>query len=230
MATILSIIQNVSMAIGVDKPTALFASTDREHQELARLANYAAEAIRDTFDWQALQIQYTFTGDGSSEEFTLPSDYDRMKTDASVWSSRWSWAFNHITSSDTWLEYQVVPYNFVNGNWIIYGGAFHILPIMESTETAKFFYISKFAVNGGTKEEFDADTDTWDLSARLLELAMVWLWRAGKGLPYEEDMAAFSAKMGKETQKDGGSKKVVSGNYQQFARIGVWAFPQTVGQ
>lgn len=232
MATILSIIQNVTLAIGLDKPTAVFSSTGREHQELARLANYAAETIRDALDWQTLQVQNTFTGDASKEAFTLPDNYDRMKADANVWSSRWTWAFNHITSTDVWLEYQVVPYTFINGNWIIYGGEFHILPVMAVDETTKFFYVSKWAVNGKTQELFTADTDTWDLNARLLELSMIWLWRAGKGLPYEEDMAAYTDKFNKEIRKDGGSKPTLSGNPLEIGRRGstIWAFPQTVGQ
>lgn len=232
MATILSIIQNVTLAIGLDRPTAVFSSTEREHLELCRLANYAAETIRDACDWQTLQVMNTFTGDGTKEEFTLPDDYDRMKADANVWSSRWTWAFNHITSSDTWLEYQVVPYTFINGNWSIFGGDFHVLPLMATAETVKFFYVSKWAVNGKTQELFTADTDTWDLNDRLLELCMIWLWRAGKGLPYDEDLASYNDKKTKEMDKDGGSKPTLSGNPMDIGRRGatIWAFPQTVGQ
>lgn len=230
--TILSVIQNVSLVIGIDKPTLVFASTDREHLELARLANEIAQRIVSVNDWQVLQVINTFTGDAVTEAFTMPTDYDRMVTSASVWSSRWTWAFNHITDPDTWLEYQVVPYLFVNGNWIIYGGEFHVLPVMDTGETVKFFYVSKNAVApaaGANKPLFTADDDTFRLSERLLELGMIWQWRANKGLPYAEDMANYEKELNALLNDDGGSKPIVTGNRLAWKRGGAWAFPQTVG-
>lgn len=227
--SILGVCQNVSLVIGLDKPSQVFASTEREHLELGRLANACAEMIRNVHDWQALKVLKTYTGDDTSETFALPDDYDRMEAGASLWSSRWKWDFTHILSTDQWLEYQVVPYTFVNGNWIIYGGDFHVLPVMESTENVKFFYISKYAVNGTTQELFTADTDTFDLSERLLELAMIWAWKSDKGLPSEKALADYNEKLGKEVMKDGGSKPVVSGNPAPTRFRGGWAFPQTVG-
>lgn len=231
--TVLSVVQNVCLVVGLDKPDQVFASTDREMQEMGRLANEIADRLMLGFDWQALQVINTYTGDDVSEGHALPDDYDRMVEGASLWSSRWTWAFNHITSPDTWLEYQVVPYTFVNGNWMIYGGEFHVLPVMASTETAKFFYISNEVVSGSggsTKAEFDADTDSLRIDEKLLELGMIWQWRANKGLPYQEDMANFERRLNKRMKSDAGSNPIVSGNKGfNWKRSGAWAFPQTVG-
>lgn len=230
--TILSIGQRVCLAVGLQVPDVLMASTEREHQELVRLADEVATNIVETFDWQDLQVIKTYTGDGASEAFDLPTDYHRMDAGSRMWSSRWTWPFNKVESTDRWLEYLVVPYNLVNGNWIIYGGQFHFLPIMGAGETLKFVYISKNYVRqtgGGTKPNFLADTDVFRLDERLLELAMIWEWKKGKGLPYEEDMATFGIALNKAMKRNRGAEGVVSGNRPSWARNVKPAFGGTVG-
>jgi hypothetical protein len=230
--TILSVGQRVCLAIGLDVPDALMSSTEREHQELVRLADEVATSTMETFDWQELQVIKTYTGDGASEAFDLPTDYHRMDGSAEMWSSRWTWPFNHVESANRWLEYLVVPFNLVNGNWIIYGGQFHFLPIMGPTETLKFFYISKNYVRqngGGTLARFVADTDSFRLDERLLELGMIWQWRQRKGLPYAEDMAAFGMALTNAIKRNRGAEGVVSGNRPSWARNAKPAFGGNVG-
>lgn len=231
--TVLQVCQNVSLVVGLDKPDQVFASTDREMQEMARLANEIADRLMAGFDWQILQTIKTYTGDGVTEGQTLPTDYDRMVETASMWSSRWTWAFNHIVDPDVWLEYQVVPYTFVNGNWMLYGGQLHVLPIMATTETVKFFYVSENVVQaagGSNKAAFTADDDTLRIDEKLLELGMIWQWRSNKGLPYAEDMTNFERYLNRRMKKDAGSNPIVSGSRNfNWKRSGAWAFPQTVG-
>jgi len=231
--TILDVCVRTSLVIGLDVPSQVFASTDREMLELARLANEIAERIQDSYNWQELLVMRTETGDGVSETFDLPADYAQMYKTSSMWSSRWTWALNQIPDVDTWLEYQVVPYTFVNGNWIIYGNRLHVLPIMANTETLKYWYVSKnkvTAADTSTKEFFTADDDTFRLSEKLLELGMIWQWRANKGLPYAEDMQNYEKKLSQLMDDNGGSKPIISGHPQRFYRKGIWAFPATVGQ
>ena len=231
--SILSVVERVCLVIGIDKPTQLFSSPDREYQELARLANEIAWRIASVHDWQALTAVNTFTGDGSSEGFDLPSDYDRMSEASDIWSSRWLWSMTHVASRNTWLEHQVIPHSIVTGEWTIYGGQFHILPIMTAGETAKFFYVSNAIVTtaaGIDADAFSSDTDTFKLNENLLELGMIWQWRANKGLPYQEDMVNYEALLNRLMRRDGGSNGVVSGNShpQRISRSRL-AFPQTVG-
>lgn len=229
--TVLSVAADVCLVIGLDQPDVLMASTDREYQELARVAKDMAHMIATSFDWQSLQAIKTYTGDGIAEAFDLPDDYDRMVEGAQMWSSRWIWAFNHIANPDEWLEMLVVPYTFINGNWIIYGDQFHYLPLMQTTETVKFWYVSNNlakAANGTPKETFTADDDTFRLPEKLLELGMIYKWRQNKGLPYEDTQADFQKEMLDQMRKDAGARGIVRGT----ARIGRGvrlAFPQTVG-
>jgi hypothetical protein len=214
--TILSVAQNVCLAVGLDKPDVVMSSTDREIMELVRIANDVAILIRDAeFDWQVLQGIHTIAGDALADAFDLPEDYARMTTKGTLWSSRWTWGMNQVESIDKWLEMQVTPYVSVTGDWIIYGDQLHILPVMASTETVKFPYISDLTVKddaGNKQNVFSTDTDTFRLSERALELGMIWKWKEQKGQPISEEENDYSRALYTAMNNDGGSKKVVSGN------------------
>ncbi|MEQ9634603.1 MAG: hypothetical protein RLW68_00815 [Devosia marina] len=212
--TILDVATKVALKVGVAVPSQLFASTEREHVELRNLLNEAAGDIADMHDWQLLKTIETITGDGSNTAFALPSDYDRMLRTASVWSSRYLWAMDHILDTDQWLELLVLPYTQVNGTWTIYGGQFHILDTMASGDTAKFFYISNLIVSpasGSNKATFTADDDSFRLSEKLLELLTVVKWNSVKGQVSDDDIEDFDDELKRLIDKDGGSKPVVSG-------------------
>lgn len=212
--SILDVAKKVALKVGVAVPSQLMASTAREHVEMAALLNEAATDVSNDYDWQLLKTITTITGDGVSEAFTLPVDYDRMLRTASVWSSRYQWAMDHVLDTDQWLQFLTLPYTQVTGIWTIYGDQFHILDTMASGETAKFFYISNLIVNpasGTNKTAFTSDTDTFRLSEKLLALAGTAKWKAQKGQDYSEDLSLYNIELIRQIDKDGGSKPVVSG-------------------
>lgn len=230
--TVLSVARNACLLLGLDQPDTLMSNTDREYQELARQVNDTARMIAEDYDWQLLQKINPYAGNGSAEAFDLPSDFDRMPEGANIWSSRWSWGLNKISSTDQWLEMLVVPYTFVSGNWIIYGGQFHILPIMPSTDNVKFFYVSNLIVRasgGSFKTAFTADDDSFRLDERLLELGIIWRSKKDKGLPFENAKAEYDSYKNQKTKHDGGAQGVVRGTPSINGRGVKIAFPQTVG-
>ena len=98
--TVLDVAVAVAKKAGLPVPTELYTSTTRAHLELASLINEAATDIRDAHDWQLLKTINTITGDGVSTGHAMPADYDRMLKTASVWSSRYLWAMDHIVDTD----------------------------------------------------------------------------------------------------------------------------------
>lgn len=212
--TVLQVVQDAATVLGIDVPTLVYGATTREMVEMQSLVNEVARRIAETHDWQVLKVINQYDGDGVSEAFDLPADYDMMLTTASIWSSEWTWNLNHIMDSDQWLEMQVVPFTFIYGNWMIYGGQYHQLPIMPVGANVKFFYISNLIVQAAdlsTKTAFTVDTDAFRLDERLLKLGIIWQWKASKGLPYAEDMANYEKQLAAVLQKDGGSKPIISG-------------------
>ncbi|WP_312809351.1 hypothetical protein [Agrobacterium cavarae] len=226
--TILSVVQNVCLAVGIEYPDAVFSSDDRTMREMQRVVNDVAASIRDVeFDWQALQAIYLVTGDGAAGAFNLPSDYARMTTKGSLWSSRWSWGINKIASLDEWIEMQATPYVSVTGDWIIFGDQLHVMPIMAATETIRFPYVRNTIVRqagGARATAFTADTDTFVLSERLLELGIIAKWKAQKGVPSEDLQEDFDKALYTAMNNDKGSKPIVSGNNRRFSDVKT-AFP-----
>lgn len=228
--SLLTVAQDVALKVGLEKPSAVASSTDREHQELLSFINEVALQMVDAHDWEVLKTLQTETGDGSTTEFDLPSDFLRFPKDQRIWSSRIETPFTHIASSDQWLELDVRSYEFVIGAWTKIGGQIGIKPAMTSTETAKYYYITdKFAESsGGTgKTAFDADDDVFKLSERVLRLGTVWYWKHSKQLPADYDEDIFRAALGKAISEDKGARHITIGRNRVRSGVSI-AYPKTI--
>lgn len=229
--TLLTVVQDASVKIGIARPTQIVASTDRTMYDVRALIAESVDALLNAHDWQILQGINTYTGDAVTQDFDLPADYARMLKTASVWSSRYKWAMNHVVDKDTWLELVTLPYTQVSGSWCIYGNQFHILDTMASAETAKFFYISNQIVEsagGSAQTGFMADDDTFLLDEELLRLCFIWKWKHEKGRDYAEDLANYEDKLYKTIDKDNGSKPIVTGRFMRSWRQRNIAWPGNV--
>jgi hypothetical protein len=212
--TVLTVIQNACGTLPLNRPDAIFASQEREHFELQVLANMAADHIAKDYEWQKLKGVATINGEGTTEDFNFPADYDRMLKKAELRTSRHIAALMHITSSDKWLDMSIRQFNQVAGAWTIHGDQIHIKPAPVNGEEVKYFYMSsKWALdhNGSAKATFTADNDMFRLSEKLLELCMIWKWRANKGLAYAEDLANYEDAKQKLITADKGARVLTIG-------------------
>lgn len=212
--TVLSAIQNVSASIALDRPEAVFSSAEREHFELQVLANTAGLYIAKDYEWQALKVIATLTGDGTKTAFDLPADYDRMLKTSDLRSSRYATGLHHVTDSDQWLDTEIRQFNQVAGMWTLYGGQIQIKPAPAVGEEIKFFYMSnEWAKDdqGTMQDGFSKDTDTFRLSEKLLELCMIWKWRAQKGLPYAQAQDDYEDAKEKVMLNDKGARVISVG-------------------
>jgi hypothetical protein len=226
--TILSVVQNASTKIGIARPTVLYAATTQDSYAMQAVILDAVLTILKAYDWHLLRTIETVTGDGSATGFDLPNDYDRMLTTASLWSSRYQWAMDHIVDTDQWLELLTLPYTQVSGTWTVYGGQLHILDTMALTETAKYWYISNLVVSpsgGGTQAAFTADDDVFRLSEELLRLCIIYKWKQSKLQDYSEEMQDFNILLNRLMNEDGGSKPIIRGTRPVRAN---YAWPGTV--
>lgn len=228
--TILTVLQQAATKIGMEVPTAVMASTAREHVELKNLANEMATRIAKSYDWQKFATLATYTGNGVIEDFNLPTDYDRMPKKARVWASTIQDPLMQVADLDTWLGIQVQNVNVVFGAWIIYGGQIHIRAPLANLATAKHWYQSNLIVTlggGGTGTAFVADTDIFRLDERLLRLGIIWEWKAQKGRPYAEDLATYEEAKSKLTTDDKGARQLlVKGRRKPYGAE--FAFPYSV--
>ena len=232
--TVLSVIQDATLYLGIDKPSAVFSVSDRTELELAEMLNDCAIEIRDAYDWQEM-IKIVAspdvpTGDGATTAFNFPSDWVRMGYDTQVWSSSLETPLTHIISRDKWLQLDIQSYDFVVNAWTIYNDLFHIRPALASGVTAKYWYCHNklFTNTGGTDiVEATADGDTFRLSERLLRLCLVYRWKLAKGMAYEEEQAKYEMYKEKLITSNRGTRMLHVGK----PRFGVdlkTAYPTTI--
>ncbi len=230
--TVLSAIQRACTPIGLGVPTAVFSSTEREHLELQDVANRVANDIADFYDWQALKKIATITGDGTTEDWDLPTDYERQLKKASLRSSTFDGPLEHITDSDEWLDIVVRDLTTARGQWTIYNDQIHIRDALALNATAKYFYIKDTIVHpasGADKVRFDMDTDTFLLDETCLELGIVYRWKRNKGLPYAEEQQDLMDKLSVKAGNDKGSKIIVVGQQRITNGAADFAFPGILG-
>lgn len=231
--TILSVCQSAALRLSQTKPSSVFSSTAPFDMEMAELSTETAIAIAKAHDWQKLTTLKTYSGDGTTTAFTLPSDYDRMVKDGNVHSSLYKTAlFRRVESLDEWIYLSDLLATPTPGNWIILGGEMQILPAMASNETARFYYISnKIATNGGAgKAAFSADDDEFVLPSRVLTLGLIWRWRAQKRMEYAEDLQNYEIALSEEISRDKGARILVIGNQRFPASMqAAYPYPGTLG-
>lgn len=210
--TVLSAVQRAAPWIGITVPSVLFTATDRTSVEMQALVNDCARAIADDYDWQRFRKVATITGDGATTTFDLPTDFRRMVKTAQLWpSDEPNSPLIHIQDSNEWLREEVQDFQTITDRWTLYGGQVHIKPAPTSGVTIKYFYISSLLVlaTGGsvpTKAEFTEDTDTLAVDERLLQLSIIWRWKAQKGRPYAEDMGDYTRSIEQVAANDKGAR------------------------
>lgn len=221
--------QACTSGIALEKPSAVYGSTTREHVELANIANEMAAMIAASHEWQILNKIAVITGDGTTEDFALPADFDRMLDKSQLWSTSLETPLSPISDRDQWLELDIKTFDFVINAWIIYAGEIHIKPALSTGVQVKYFYQSNlWGLNGATPiSEFTADTNTFRIDERLLKLGIIWKWREMKGLPYAEDLATYERLLAKLAMRDKGSRIIRLGK-AVLPRDTTVAYPQSV--
>jgi hypothetical protein len=232
--TALSVVQDASLYLGITKPTQVFGASGRNELELAEMLNEAAQQIFKAHDWQLLTTIVAGadipTGDGSTEDFALPSDYDRMDDSTEVWSSSLETPLAHIVDRNVWLGIDIRSFDIVINAWTLYGDQIHIKPALGTGVTAKYWYVSNLIVDpatGDNKAAFDTDTDVFRLDERALKLGLIWNWKKSKGLSYQEEMNEYNFLMQDLISRDKGSRTIRIGKprISSGARV---AYPQTI--
>lgn len=225
--TILTVVQSLSMAVGLARPLSVFGNTAREWMEMQEVVKEATSVIVQAYDWQRLKKQHVITGDGVLTSHPMPSDYRRMLKKGNIWSSRYRWQAQQIVDLDTWMELTELTTPVVDGIWTIYGDQLHFLPVLGATETIKYFYISNLIATGPAenpvlKSEITNDGDTFHLSERLLRLCIIYLWKQIQGQDFAAELADYEQAIDQYMIEDKGSQPVVSGNSGYRPTSNVW--------
>lgn len=210
--SILDVARQAAMFIGVARPDVLLGSTRREHVEMVETARDMAIFIAEAHGWQALKRLTTYTGNGETDAFDLPPDYDRMPVRQKVYTDRMDAPLEHVADHDEWLFRTGQGYRGIAGAWTLLGGQITFDPALADGETARFYYLSDLiwrSADGTAKIDVESDDDAFRLDERLLRLGVVWRWCAGKGMPYPAHLPMFEDALQKAIDRDAGSRELV---------------------
>jgi len=212
--SVLSACQNAIARLVATKPNSVFASDVEICVEIASLSNEAAADIAKGHDWQALTKLQTINGDGTTEAWPLPDDYDRMVNGTDIHSGAWVWQrYANTGTLDNWLDLKSLLPAIPPGYWNILGGMMNFIPVVATGDQAKFYYITNKwaqAAGGTPKAQFDRDDDSFALDERLLTLALIWRWKSMKGMDYQEDIRNYDIALSQAMARDGGSRVIRS--------------------
>lgn len=229
-AAILEIIRRAAPKLGLDRPESVYGSPDETAQSLGEAANEAAETIIRYNDWSYLRREMTFVGDGATTAYGFPTDYMRMIKDARMWSTALQCPLTHVVAADDWVQLQVRQVQPIAASWTIMGAALHFYPALMLGETARAVYMSLDGIKtagGQAKARFTADSDVFALGDQVIELGILALWRANRGLPYEAYLARFTGALERLAANDGGP-----GILRQRSRISMTgatqAYPRSI--
>ncbi|MGU3399149.1 hypothetical protein ACLBWS_05310 [Brucellaceae bacterium D45D] len=203
-----------SRIMGV-RPTVFFSSTNALEGDLSELVNAVAKDIIKSHDWRVLTKLCTLTGDGTSEGFDLPNDYDRMQKGSSLQSATAPlYGYKPVVDPDEWLSLQM-PYGISSlGRWIKLGGQIHIMPKPALGQEVKFFYQSNLFAkdeSGKLQGSFGQDNDSFLLDDELLTLGLIWRYRQQKRIDYTDDQILFEKRFNELAGEDKGARVFAEG-------------------
>lgn len=206
---ILGALQSAAMRLISRKPGSFFGVDGTFEMEICDLVNEVAQDVAKYQDWQSLTRVAEIVGDGTTEMFDRPADYDRMLVNSEVQDkTSWMWGYYPYTDINAFLYDQTRGFGLWPGGWILYENKLRFSP--APTGTAMYPYISNQwarSSDGATrKAAFDSDMDDFLLSDRLLTLGLVWRWRENKKFDASGDQEAFVKALDEYAGKDKGSR------------------------
>jgi len=207
--TFLASAQKASLRLIAKKPMQFFASTNTFEQEICDLSSEVCEDIVKRKDWRKLTVLKELTGDGVIQGFDLPDDWDHMPKGMMIHQKDW-WGWNFVQVSDLsdWLTLLNGAVEVTPGTWIVLDGQTQFIPALPDGNVAQYYYISKNIVqNGLTRQSaFTADDQSLVLDETLLTLGLIWMWKAQKGMAYQQDFDNYETRLDEISGQEKGSQ------------------------
>lgn len=211
--SLLTMCQDAALLVGLAEPSAIISSTEETSQQLRALAQQEGDELSRAHDWRTLKVQAEITGDGSTEYWDLPSDWDRQLPGDALWldDSPQLPLVGPITDEDM-LAMKAATANPSRPVWRYFGNQVQVWPILSSSQVVKLEYRSSHWISssdGATvRSRWSADTDYALCPERIMTLGLVWRWKRAKGLDYSEEFESYQMEKTKAMRTDGGFRRI----------------------
>lgn len=214
MATLLSICQDALRDVGSFEVPSTIANNSNETAELIlSLINRLGRRLALIHDWQALQVEYTFTTTSGTASYVLPSGFRKFAL-LTQWDRTNLKRCNGPTDPKTWqyIKSSGLLTQTIDRYFRIFGNEFLIYPTPDATgDTIAYEYYSSLwcQSSGGTGQTaFAADTDVPLLDEELLILGLKAAFLKEKGEAYDEALTAYDETYRLLTGHDNGTSVI----------------------
>lgn len=209
--TLLSIIQEVAEEAGLATPSTVIASTADDVKRLLRFSNQTGRMLVKAGDgqgWPQLQRLHSFTTTASTDEYALPSDFDRLVIETS-WDRTSGLAMPGPITIQQWEEVKSsgIGSTVMGRRWRIMrsssgtGTKFTVDPVPSTTgDTLVFRYVSANwcvdTTEATARSAWAVDTDIFLLDRDLMVLGTLWRFQKWIGDEYGDSLERFERHMG----------------------------------
>ena len=213
MATLLTIVQDAAGEIGIEKPTTVIGSTDTDAAKLLAMSNREGRSLARSAEWTVLQRLHTFTTTASTEEYALPTDYDRLITGTEWDRSDYEPLIGPI-SPQHWqaIKSGLIGQGIVDRRYRIVRSSttnlrtFRVDPTPTANgDTLAFEYISNqwcAASDDTLQSEWAADTDVNLLNDDLMRVGLIVRYKRSVGLDYASEADEYGQMLDAEKGQD----------------------------
>lgn len=218
--SLLTIVQDAAIEIGIDVPSTVIGNTTTEVRELLRFARKEGRELMRRHYWQVLRKEKTFTTVATEEQEALPSDFDRF-VNRTFWNRTRKHPLYGPLSVETWQYNKSWVSSPVTDSFIIRGNKILINPVPTAGEIMVYEYISKnyCQTSGGSGlSQWADDTDTGILDEELMKLGVIVRFKISKGLDATADVAEYDTQVGLATAYE-----------NAHGRVDMSGIPPTVG-
>lgn len=207
--SLLTLVQDAATLVGIEAPSAVASATDVTTAQLRVLAQQEGDELSRAFDWRRLKVQATITGDGTTEYWDLPDDFDRQMAGDNLWlTSAPLIPLSGPVSDEEMLAMKSAPARPIRPIWRYFGDQLQIWPYLTSMQSCSLEYRSSHWISSSdgdtVRARWQADTDYALVPERIMTLGLIWRWKRAKGLDYAEEFNTYQMERTKAERADGG--------------------------
>ena len=210
--SLLTICQNVADFTGFERETTIISNSSPTARQLLALCQREGKQLMRTTSWPILLKEHTFQTVSGTQNYALPSDFDRFidgtaynRTDLEAFSGPLTpqqFQLDRFGSASAGItqRFRLKPASNVL--------KFDITPTPTSAETIGFEYVSNNfcqSSSGTGQAVWTADADVGILDETLIEMGVTWRFKQMSGLDYAEDFRQYQLEVRQAVSRSGGS-------------------------
>lgn len=197
--SLLTIVQGAALRCNYATPSTVIGNTDANILLFAACAQDIGDEMTERVNWQDQKISTpaTFTGDGTTTLFALPSNFQALSPSDTFVSSLYPTLrmFGPVNEDDL-LRMKALPVVLTPSYWRQVDNKIEFFPALAAGEIVSYVYAGDSWINtsGGSPvipAIWAADTNVAILSERTIMLGTVWKWKRTKGFDYAEEFATY---------------------------------------